>query len=184
MSKGARPLPHRVGSHRRMLWLLAGLIVAAGIAVPIDRTLFSQRAQAPRPDLQRILGGLVTGPRRVAPGVTAYVSGPHGTWLGSAGVADTSTGAQMQVDARMRLESVGKIYTAILILQLAQEGTLRVGDAVARCLPGLLPYGNRITIRELLTMRSGLIDNNDLRNVSENVQRANLARVKDARRRV
>jgi CubicO group peptidase (beta-lactamase class C family) len=89
----------------------------------------------------------------------------------------------MPVDARMRLESVSKIYTATLILQLAQEGTLRVGDAVARWLPGLLPYGNRITIRELLTMRSGLIDHNDLRNASENVQRANLARVKDARLR-
>jgi D-alanyl-D-alanine carboxypeptidase len=86
----------------------------------------------------------------------------------------------MPVDARMRLESVSKIYTATLILQLAQEGTLRVGDTVARWLPGLLPYGNRITIRELLTMRSGLIDNNDLRNASASVQRANLARVKDA----
>jgi hypothetical protein len=68
-------------------WLVASadalaarrLIVAAGIAVAVDRTLFSQRAQAPRPDLQRILDGLVTGPGRVAPGVTAYVSGPHGT---------------------------------------------------------------------------------------------------------
>jgi CubicO group peptidase (beta-lactamase class C family) len=159
------------------------LIVAAGIAVASDRKVFSQGAQASRPDLQRILDGLVTGPGRVAPGVTAYVSGPHSTWLGSTGVADTSTGAQMPVDARMRLENVSKIYTATLILQLAQEGTLRVGDAVARLLPGLLPYGNRITIRELLTMRSGLIDNNDLRNASENVQRANPARVKDARLR-
>jgi hypothetical protein len=34
----------------------------------------------------------------------------------------------MPVDARMRLESVRKIYTATLILQLAREGRLRVGD--------------------------------------------------------
>ena len=46
---------------------------------------------------------------------------------------------RMPVDARMRLESVSKIYTATLILQLAQDGKLRVGDTVARWLPGLLP---------------------------------------------
>jgi D-alanyl-D-alanine carboxypeptidase len=43
----------------------------------------------------------------------------------------------MAADARMRLESVSKIYTATLILQLAQAGRLRVGDTVAKWLPGL-----------------------------------------------
>ena len=61
----------------------------------------------------------------------------------------------------MRLESVSKIYTAALVLLLAQDGRLRVDDTVERWLPGMLPYGSRITIRQLLTMRSGLIDNND-----------------------
>jgi D-alanyl-D-alanine carboxypeptidase len=85
----------------------------------------------------------------------------------------------MPVDARMRLESVSKIYTATLILQLAQAGRLRVSDTVARWLPGLLPYGNRITIRQLLTMSSGLIDNNDFNNAADSVKRAYLARVKN-----
>ena len=89
----------------------------------------------------------------------------------------------MPTDARMRLESVSKIYTAALILQLAQERKLRVGDTVAGWLPGLLPYGNRITIRELLTMTSGMIDNNDLLNAPASVQRDYLTRVKDAKLR-
>jgi D-alanyl-D-alanine carboxypeptidase len=141
-----------------------------------------QRSQTSRPKLQRILDGVVAGPSKLAPGVTAYVLGPHGSWLGAAGVADTSTCAPMPVDARMRLESVSKIYTATLILQLAQDGKLRVGDTVGSRLPGLLPYGNRITIRQLLTMTSGLIDNNDLRNAPGNGE-AYLARVKDAKLR-
>jgi D-alanyl-D-alanine carboxypeptidase len=86
----------------------------------------------------------------------------------------------MSPDARMRLESVSKIYTATLILQLAQQRKLRVGDTVARWLPGLLPYGDRITIRQLLTMTSGLIDTNDFTNASDSVKRVYLARVKDA----
>jgi D-alanyl-D-alanine carboxypeptidase len=177
----ARPALRRVRwPHRGVFWLLAVSVAGAGIAVGVDRAVFSQPTQAARPDLQRVLDGLVAGPSRIAPGATAYVSGSHGSWLGAAGVADTGTGAQMPVDARMRLESVSKIYTATLILQLAQDGDLRVSDTVARWLPGLLPYGNRITIRQLLTMQSGLIDNNDLVNASASAQRANLARVKDA----
>ncbi|MGE5689374.1 MAG: serine hydrolase domain-containing protein [Pseudomonadota bacterium] len=163
--------------------------MAAGIAVAVDRTFFSvetrtcsaHATRSSRPDLQRILNGLVTGRSALAPGATAYVSGPHGSWLGAAGVADTSTCARMPVNARMRLESVTKIYTATLILQLAQAGTLRVDDTVERWLPGLLPsYGNRITIRQLLTMTSGLIDNNDFMNASDSVRRTYLAHVKDA----
>jgi D-alanyl-D-alanine carboxypeptidase len=89
----------------------------------------------------------------------------------------------MTADARLRLESVSKIYTATLVLQLAQEGRLHLADTVATWLPGLLPHGDRITIRQLLTMSSGLIDNNDLRNASESVQRTYLSRVEDTRLR-
>ena len=96
-----------------------------------------------------------------------------------AGIADTRTGAAMRDDARFRLESVSKIYTATLIHQLAGEGRLRVDDTVERWLPGLLPDGDRIVIRQLLTMQSGLIDNNDVVNASDSEQQAYLDRVRD-----
>ncbi len=68
----------------------------------------------------------------------------------------------MRPGARMRLESVSKLWTATVILQLVGEGKLRLDDTVARWLPGLLPYGNRITVRELLNHTSGLVDSNDI----------------------
>lgn len=186
--------------HRWLVWLIVLPVAALGIVIAVDRAFFApatrtpvfsqatkrcafEPTQASRPDLQRILDDAVAGPSRLAPGATAYVSGPHGSWSGAAGVADISTCARMPVDARMRLESVSKIYTATLILELAQEGTLRVGDTVARWLPGLLPYGRRITIRELLTMSSGLIDNNDFTNASDSVKSTYLARVEDPKLR-
>jgi hypothetical protein len=58
-----------------VLWLLVALVVAAVVAVVIDRTVVSKGSEASRPDLQRVLDGLVSGPQRVAPGATAYVSG-------------------------------------------------------------------------------------------------------------
>jgi D-alanyl-D-alanine carboxypeptidase len=180
MSTGVQPVPHRVRRpHGWVVLLVVGLLVVAAVGVVVDRTVGSQPTPVARPELQQILDGLVTGPGRIAPGVTAYVSGPHGGWLGSAGVANVQSGEPMRPDARMRLDSVSKWWATAVILQLAQEGKLRLGDTVQRWLPGLLPDGNRITIEQLMTDSSGLIDDNDVFQSPG----AYLARVKDARLR-
>jgi D-alanyl-D-alanine carboxypeptidase len=170
------PSPARV--RRRAAWIVAivaVVLVAAGIPVAVLSTRGHQAPTVARPELQRVLDGLTSGSAPIAPGATAYVAGPHGTWLGAAGVADVATGQPMPVDARMRLESVSKIWTAVLVLQLAEHGRLGLNDTVERWLPGLLPFGNRITLRQLLTHTSGLFDNNDAVNHPDRT----LARVKD-----
>ena len=140
MSTDAQPAPQRVRwPHGRLLLVLLAVGLAAVLADGVDRAFFSDESQAARPELQRILDGLVSGPTKLAPGATAYVSGPSGTRSGAAGVAATSPVEPMPVDARMRLESVSKIYTATLIQLLAQDGTLRVDDTVERWRPRLLP---------------------------------------------
>lgn len=60
-----------------------------------------------------------------------------------------------------RLGSVSKTLTATAILQLRDQGTLRLDDPVAGHLPGLayrntFPQGPEITLRHLLTHTSGL----------------------------
>jgi D-alanyl-D-alanine carboxypeptidase len=183
MSTGAQPFLHRVRRpHSWVVWLVAGLIAASAIGVVVvDRTVRSQPAPVAPAELQRILDGLVTGPDRIAPGVTAYVAGPRGSWLGSAGVANVTSGEPMQPGTRTRLDSVSKWWATAVVLQLAQEGKLTLGDTVQRWLPGLLPYGNQITIGQLMTDTSGLIDDNDLYKPAT-LSRA-LARVKDAKLR-
>jgi D-alanyl-D-alanine carboxypeptidase len=180
-----------------LLWLALAPVAALGAVLVVDRLFFAtsrtaavpirpcrvEAARSSRTELQRILDGVVAGRGKIAPGATAFVSGPHGTWSGAAGVDDLRTCEPMRVDARMRLESVSKIYTAALVEQLAEQGRLHVGDTVERWLPGLLPYGSRITIRQLLTMTSGLIDNNDFGNASDSVRRTYLARIKNPRLR-
>ncbi|HET7566607.1 MAG TPA: serine hydrolase domain-containing protein [Gaiellaceae bacterium] len=117
-----------------------------------------------RPALQRTLDALVTGPDQIAPGATAYVAGPQGVWTGASGWADLAKQVRMTPDARMRLESVSKLWTATVVAKLAEEGRLRLDDTVERWLPGRFPYGDRITVRQLLNHTSGMIDNNDLGN--------------------
>jgi D-alanyl-D-alanine carboxypeptidase len=153
---------------------LAVLVIVAGAGLLLDRTVFSGPA-APGP--QQILDSLVSGPDRVAPGATAYVSGPHGTWVGAAGIANVMTGERMRPDARMRIQSNSKTWLLAIALQLADEGKLNLADTVSHWLPGLLPYGNQITLLYLLTDTSGLLDDNDL--MTRSIGLPALARVKD-----
>jgi D-alanyl-D-alanine carboxypeptidase len=147
----------------RLILLVAVLLVGAVPTVALlGRAAFANTEQTARPELQRILDGLVTGPDRIAPGVTAYVSGPRGTWAGSAGLADVASSEPMQPDARMRLASVSKAWLAALILQLVDEGRMLLDDTVARWLPSLLPYGDRITVRQLLNHTSGMVNSDDI----------------------
>jgi D-alanyl-D-alanine carboxypeptidase len=184
VSTGAQSLPHRVQwSHRKVLWLVVGLVAAAGIALGVGRAFLA--GQETRSEfMQGILDGLVTGPNRLAPGATAYVSGPHGTWVGSAGVADVKTGEPMPMDARMRIESNSKTWLVAVVLQLVQEGKLSLGDTADRWLPGLLrAHGKEITLRQLMSDSSGLIDDNDVFTTLPRAGRAYLARVGDAKLR-
>ncbi len=152
-------------SRRRAVLLAAAVLVIAAVAT----ALVHPGAAPERPGLQRVLDGLVAS--HVAPGVSAYVVGPHGTWTSAAGRANVVTGEPMRPGTRVRLESVSKLWTATLILRLAEQGRLRLDDRVARWLPGELPYGDRITVRQLLNHTSGMVDSNDIVNAPESYLR-------------
>ena len=47
---------------------------------------------------------------------------------------------------------------ATVALQLVGEGKLSLADTVERRLPGILPYGERVTLRQLLNHTSGVPD--------------------------
>jgi len=65
-------------------------------------------------------------------------------------------------ETNYRLASVSKQFTAASILLLKQDGKLRLEDPVRKWLPELPPSDGKITLRNLLTHTSGLIDYEDL----------------------
>jgi D-alanyl-D-alanine carboxypeptidase len=64
--------------------------------------------------------------------------------------------APMRTGDRFRVGSVTKTFVATVVLQLAGEGRLALEDTVERWLPGVVPNGDRITVRQLLNHTSGL----------------------------
>jgi D-alanyl-D-alanine carboxypeptidase len=74
------------------------------------------------------------------------------------GFADRSGSIRMRADMRFRVGSVTKTFVATLVLRLVEDGELRLDDTVEQWLPGLVPGGPAITVRDLLSHTAGLFD--------------------------
>ncbi|MFD9307775.1 serine hydrolase domain-containing protein [Streptomyces sp. NPDC060048] len=92
------------------------------------------------------------------PGVTVGLWAPgKGSYLKSFGVADKATGAPMEADLHVRIGSETKTFTVTALLQQVDQGKIGLDDPIGKYVPGV-PNGDRITLRELAGMRSGLFN--------------------------
>ncbi|MEU2546063.1 serine hydrolase domain-containing protein [Streptomyces roseolus] len=145
-------------TRRRRTAGVAAALIAAVVAGPATAgTVAAAPAPVPAPDRAGIVAALNSAMANGAPGAMARFSGPGGVESLTAGVRDRVSGAPMDIRARFRIGSVSKTFSTVVLLQLVQEGRLELDGPVDRYLPGLLP-DERITVRHLLTHRSGLAD--------------------------
>ncbi|MFD4905844.1 serine hydrolase domain-containing protein [Kitasatospora purpeofusca] len=79
-------------------------------------------------------------------------------WRDAVGTSDLATGQPARPDGRFRIGSVTKAFVSTVLLQLAGEGRLRLDDPIERHLPGVVPNGGAISVRQLLNHSSGLYD--------------------------
>lgn len=99
----------------------------------------------------------------LAPGVALFVSHPeHGSWAGSAGIADISQGRAMVPDAHFRAGSMLKPLIATAILQRIESGQLALDATLTDLLPEAITVhianASMIDVRMLLSHRSGIPD--------------------------
>jgi D-alanyl-D-alanine carboxypeptidase len=107
-------------------------------------------------ELRRLLDPVVAAG---APGAAARVRDEHRVTQAVSGVADLRSGRRMRPGLNYRVGSLTKPFVATVVLQLVAEGRLSLQDTVERWLPGILPYGDQVTIRQLLNHTSGIPDN-------------------------
>ncbi|CCK32659.1 D-alanyl-D-alanine carboxypeptidase [Streptomyces davaonensis JCM 4913] len=127
--------------------VLLSLLAVPAHAAPLE----------PEPDLAGLRGVLSTAMKQGAPGAVARVDNHGSVAKTSAGIADRTTRRALATTDRFRIGSVTKTFSAVVLLQLADEGKLKLDAPVNRYLPGLLP-DDRITVRHVLSHRSGLYD--------------------------
>ncbi|MFF4079861.1 serine hydrolase domain-containing protein [Streptomyces sp. NPDC001777] len=92
------------------------------------------------------------------PGVTVGLWTPgRGSYVRAFGVADKASGAPMTTGLNMRVGSVTKTFTVTALLTLVDRGAVGLDDPIGTYVKGV-PDGDRITLRELAGMRSGLFN--------------------------
>jgi CubicO group peptidase (beta-lactamase class C family) len=96
---------------------------------------------------------------------------------GAYGYADRENQVTNRVDTKFRFGSMGKMFTAVGVLQLAQGGKIRLDDPIAKYLPD---YPNQevaaVTIYQLLTHSGGT---GDIFGPEYEAQRLELKELKD-----
>ena len=107
-------------------------------------------AAALQPQLeQQVRDMLVTG------ALVSVRSPELGDWTTTIGTRTYRGADPVQVADHVRIGSVTKTWTGTVVLQLVDEGRIRLDDPVAKYRPDV-PNGQNITIEQMLSMRSGL----------------------------
>ncbi|MCI0345974.1 MAG: beta-lactamase family protein [Chloroflexi bacterium] len=158
-------------SRPRLLGLAVLLALVSAVAPPspavagVDAAATARLLSADRPGLATALQRVVDAARLEfgLPGVSVAVRFPDGsTWTGVAGLADVAAGIPVTPETPFALASISKPFVAGVVMGLVEDGTLHLGDSVARLLPGVRLGSRgidpRITIRQLLDHTSGLRD--------------------------
>ena len=120
--------------------------------IPASGTLDEAAAQKFQAVLDRDVNQLKV------PALQAFVLTADGkTWSGTTGTLDLNRQQPMQRDDILRVGSVAKTFTAVIILKLVEEGRLKLDDPIAKWFPNF-PRANEITVRQLLNQTGGIPD--------------------------
>lgn len=95
------------------------------------------------------------------PSIAVAIIGPEGVrWSGAWGKADADGTVAATPDTVYRAGSVSKLFTDVAVMKLVEQGKLDLDAPVRTYLPDFRPknpFGGEITLRQLMTHRSGLV---------------------------
>ena len=154
-------------ANRALLWtvplfLIVGPVAAQSPNIPADRPILGRAA----------LDGAITKIDKLflaeyqkdrAAGLTVgVVSGPQLVWTKSYGLADVERDKPSTADTVYRIGSITKQFTALMLLQLVEQGKVHLSDPVRKYFPEVKRIAGKyaaappITLIQLATHRGGL----------------------------
>ncbi|MBC7778373.1 MAG: serine hydrolase [Phycisphaerae bacterium] len=105
--------------------------------------------------LQNSLNTIVTTSNLKGVSGAVFVPG-QGTWEGSSGIS--SPGVPVVPEMRFGIGSNTKLFTAVALLKLQEQGVLSLDDSLGAWLPDFQYVDPGASIRQLLTHQSGIFD--------------------------
>jgi D-alanyl-D-alanine carboxypeptidase len=108
----------------------------------------------------------------VSPGATVAVRTPDGyLWAGASGLSNIETHTTMSANDRFNIASVTKTFTGVTVMQLVESGRLSLDDTMtqwlSKSITDNIPNSDQITIRQLLSMTSGIYNADPFTNTPE-----------------
>ena len=89
---------------------------------------------------------------------TVYVKiGNALEYIGTNGFSDKDKHTKNSTDTCFRIASLTKQFTAVAVMQLVEDGKISLDDTIDKYFPSY-KYGKKITVKNLLTMTSGIKD--------------------------
>ncbi len=116
----------------------------------------SATAQGPRIDRDVVRAALDKIASDGAAGVQVRITDRGESFTARDGVAEVGRHRPVPTNGHFRIGSITKTFVSTVTLQLVGEGKIGLDTPVSTHLPGLLPDGDRITVRNLLQHTSGL----------------------------
>lgn len=102
--------------------------------------------------------------------IQVYISNPDSVFCDAVGFSDGKN-LKADKDNQFKTASITKTFTAVVILQMVEEELLDINEPISKYLGDLIfarvnelhyfhqiPYGDQITVKQLLQHRSGLAD--------------------------
>ena len=159
--RGVSVRGHTVATRLRSPAALLALVVAVG--ANSARAQDSVPAAARYQGTVRALSGFITHELadKNIPGLSiALVDDQEVVWARGFGLARPADSTPATAATIYRVGSVTKLFTALAVMQEVEQGRLDLDGPVSRYLPTFAPrnpWGSQVTLRQLLTHRSGLV---------------------------
>ncbi len=90
-------------------------------------------------------------------GVVAVATNGKLDYLDTFGIADRAVGTPINTNSKFRIASLTKTFTAVMIMQLFEQGKIDLNATIGTYLPTFLGEAkDKVTIRHLITYSSGI----------------------------
>lgn len=132
-------------------------VAKAVLATALTTLLGAGTAQAAPNDALRALAAETGGADAPGCAIAVYRDGKLES-LHAGARANLETGAALDGDSLFYAASVSKQFTALAVMQLAEQGKLALDDDIRTYIPELPVYDKPITVRMLLQHSSGVMD--------------------------
>ncbi|HQS45039.1 MAG: hypothetical protein B7Y12_11395 [Rhizobiales bacterium 24-66-13] len=142
---------------RQLRRLAAGVACGALVVSPAFAGQTDLQSAQLAPVLQGFLDSVYSQNNIEGISIAVSWNGGSKSWVGTAGYADVQHTRPITADTQFRIGSASKTITGTVVMRLADQGLINLDAPINTYVAGLnIPNGNVITVRNVMSMTSGL----------------------------